>query len=358
MSDTVLVTGGFGLVGTQTVRRLAAEGRRVVAVDLDSPANRKAAEKLPDGAEYRWADLTDAEQVQRLISDVQPEAIIHLAAIIAPAIYRVPKAARRVNVDATATLVRCAEAQSTAPRFVHASSNAVFGPRNPHRTPDPLTADDPMRPCDVYSGTKAEAEAIVHASNLDWVVLRFGGVLSTDLGSLAVSTDAMLFESALPSDNRVQTVDVRDVAHACAAATTADVAREILLIAGDESHRRCYGDLTPAVVAALGIPGAIPRGRPGNPDSDVDWFVTDWMDTTRAQEALGFQHHSWDDMIAELQSKFRFLHGPGRLIAPIVREVMKRRGAYWKAPGQYADPWGVIRDRLGDPSWDRPNERL
>jgi hypothetical protein len=111
-------------------------------------------------------------------------------------------------------------------------------------------------------------------------------------------------------------------------------------------------------VAALGIPGAIPRGRPGNPDSDVDWFVTDWMDTTRAQEALGFQHHSWDDMMAELQSKFRFLHGPGRLIAPIVREVMKRRGAYWKAPGQYADPWGVIRDRLGDPSWDRPNERL
>jgi nucleoside-diphosphate-sugar epimerase len=103
----------------------------------------------------------------------------------------------------------------------------------------------------------------------------------------------MLFESALPSDNRVQTVDVRDVAWACAAATTADVAREILLIAGDDSHRRCYGDLTPALVSALGMPGAVPPGRPGNPDSDDDWFVTDWMDTTRAQEALQFQHYSW-----------------------------------------------------------------
>ena len=103
----------------------------------------------------------------------------------------------------------------------------------------------------------------------------------------------MFFESALPSDNRVQTVDVRDVAWACAAATTADVAREILLIAGDESHRRCYGDLAPALVSALGMPGAIPPGRPGNPDSDTDWFVTDWMDTTRAQEALKFQHYSW-----------------------------------------------------------------
>jgi hypothetical protein len=35
---------------------------------------------------------------------------------------------------------------------------------------------------------------------------------------------------------------------------------------------------------------------------------------------------------------------------------MKRRAAYWNAPGQYADPWGVIRAKLGDPSWDRPTD--
>jgi nucleoside-diphosphate-sugar epimerase len=354
MSDTVLVTGGFGLVGSETVRRLAADGRRVVAADLDTPANRKAAEKLPRGAEYRWADLTDAEQVQHLISDLAPSAIIHLAAIIAPAIYRIPKVARKVNVEATATLVGIAAAQPTPPRFVHASSNAVFGPRNPHRTPSPLTARDPMRPCDIYSGTKAEAEEIVQSSSLDWVVLRFGGVLTTDLSALPLSGDAMLFESALPSDNRVQTVDVRDVAAACAAATTAQVAREILLIAGDDSHRHCYGDLAPALVSAMGMPGAIPPGRPGDPDSDENWFVTDWMDTTRAQEALQFQQHSWPDMMAELSATFGWKRYPARLLVPVVHEVMKRRSAYWKAPGKYADPWGAIRANLGDPSWVRP----
>jgi nucleoside-diphosphate-sugar epimerase len=234
---------------------------------------------------------------------------------------------------------------------VHASSNAVFGPRNPHRTPEPLTADDPMRPCDIYSGTKAEAEDIVRSSSLDWVVLRFGGVLSTNLSALPLSGDAMLFESALPSDNRVHTVDVRDVAFACAAATTADAAGEILLIAGDESHHRSYGDLTPAIVAALGIPGAIPPGRPGDPDRDDAWFVTDWMDTTRAQEVLKFQHYSWDDMMSELKSQFWFTRYWGALLAPVVREVMRRRSAYWRAPGRYADPWGVIAAKLGDPSW-------
>ncbi|MDT5208205.1 MAG: hypothetical protein QOF67_620 [Mycobacterium sp.] len=357
MTDTVLVTGGFGLVGTATVRRLAADGRSVVIADLETPANAKKAKTLPPGVVVRWADLTDPDQVQRLVSDVAPAAIIHLAAIIAPAIYRMPKVARRVNVDATGTLVRVAESQPTPPRLVHASSNAVFGPRNPHRTPEPLTADDAMRPCDVYSGTKAEAEEIVRSSTLEWVVLRFGAVLTTDLSTMPLSGDAMLFEGALPSDNRVQTVDVRDVARACAAATTADVAGEILLIAGDDSHRTYYGDLTPAIVSALGLPGAIPQGRPGDPNSDTDWFVTDWMDTTRAQEALQFQHYSWSDMMAELSTKFWFTRYWARLLAPVVREVMKRRSPYWNADGRYADPWGVIGARLGDPSWDRPTER-
>jgi nucleoside-diphosphate-sugar epimerase len=297
--------------------------------------------------EVRWADLTYPDQVERLVSEVSPAAIIHLAAIIPPLIYRNPKLARRVNVDATATLVRIAEAQPTPPRFVQASSNAVFGARNPHHTTPPLRADDPMRPCDLYSATKAEAEQIVRSSGLEWVVLRFGGVLGTDLSAFPLTLDALHFESALPTDGRLHSVDVRDVAAACTAATTADAVGEILLIAGDESHHLRQGEVGPTMSAALGIAGALPEGRPGNPDSDTDWFVTDWMDTTRAQEALGFQHHSWPDMVAKLKAQAGWKRYPGRLIAPIARAFLKRRSAYRNAPGQYADPWGAIRAKLG-----------
>lgn len=74
MSEKVLVTGGFGLVGSQTVRRLVADGHRVVATDLGTAAQRKAAAALPAGAEAHWADLTDPGQVDRLLAETSPAA--------------------------------------------------------------------------------------------------------------------------------------------------------------------------------------------------------------------------------------------------------------------------------------------
>src|ERR1700753_1235895 len=99
MTEKVLVTGGFGLVGTQTVRRLVADGHYVLATDLETPAHRKAAHSLPAGAEARWADLTDPGQVDRLVTETSPTVIIHLAAVIPPAIYRHPELAPPGNVS-------------------------------------------------------------------------------------------------------------------------------------------------------------------------------------------------------------------------------------------------------------------
>ena len=70
MTGTVLVTGGFGLVGSETVKRLTADGRQVVVADLDTRANRKKAERCPR-ASSRWADLT-MRAVERLVSRCRP----------------------------------------------------------------------------------------------------------------------------------------------------------------------------------------------------------------------------------------------------------------------------------------------
>jgi nucleoside-diphosphate-sugar epimerase len=354
MSDTVLVTGGFGLVGSATVRQLAADGRRVVAADLETPENVKKAQALPHGVEARWADLTDAAAVDRLLGEVSPSAIIHLAAVIPPPIYRNAELARKVNVGATRELVKAAEAQPRPPRFVQASSNAVYGSRNPHRHSDPVRVDTPTRAVDLYSATKLEAEEYVRASSLEWVVLRLGGVISVDPKAIPLRLDALYFESLLPTDGRIHTVDVRDVASAFAAATTADVGREILLIAGDDTHKMRQKEVGAALAATRGMADGLPDGRPGDPNDDDAWFVTDWMDTARAQEALSFQHHSWPDMLDEMRAAAGWTRHLLRPAAPLVRAVLERRSAYWKHPGRYADPWGAIRAKLGEPAPDRP----
>ena len=110
-----------------------------------------------------------------------------------------PALACRVNVDATANLVNAAADQSNPPRFVQASSIAVYGPRNLHRFSDPLTAETPVRPYDVYGGQPVEAESIVRESGLEWVILRLGGVLTVDL-SLGMDPNIIYFEALLPTD--------------------------------------------------------------------------------------------------------------------------------------------------------------
>ncbi|MDT5107814.1 MAG: hypothetical protein QOI25_5327 [Mycobacterium sp.] len=348
MPDAVLVTGAFGLVGSETVKRLAADGRRVIATDLDIPANRKAADTLPLGIEVRYADLTEPAAVEALIADVAPTAVIHLAAIIPPFIYMRRELAEKVNVGATASLLAAAAKQPSPPRFVQASSIAVYGSRNPHTLPDVLTADTPVNPADVYGAHKVEAEKLVRASSLDWVILRLGGVLTVDMGS-SMNLDNLYFEGLLPIDGRLQTVDVRDVARAFAAATTSDVIGETLLIGGDDSHRLIQGDIAPAMAAAMGLVGGMPTGLKGNPRSADDWFNTDWMDTTRAQEVLGHQHHSWPDMLVEMADKAGFKRHLLRIAAPLTHEIFKRRAAYYGRTEPYADPWGAIAAKWADP---------
>ena len=87
-----------------------------------------------------------------------------------------------------------------------------------------LTADTPLRPSDIYGAHKVEAEQLVRGSGLNWVILRLGGVLTAE-PRFDLDFDTMYFEASLPVDGRIQTVDVRDVARAFVAATTAPVDR-------------------------------------------------------------------------------------------------------------------------------------
>ena len=145
----------------------------------------------------------------------------------------------------------------------------------------------------------------------------------------------LFFEGLLPTDGRLQTVDVRDVAHAFVAATTADVIGQTLLIGGDDSHRLRQGDSRRRSAAAMGLVGATAKGRKGNPDDDDAWFATDWMDSTESQELLELQHHTWPAIArAETADRTGWKRPLFRLVAPLAHEYLKRQSPYYGQPRQ------------------------
>ncbi len=124
------------------------------------------------------------------------------------------------------------------------------------------------------------------------------------------------------------------------------------MIAGDDSHKRLQIDFARTNTEALGIGALLFPGRPGNPASDADWYPLDWMDTARSQQVLSFQRHSSSEAYDAIRARAGRKARPMRMAAPTLARLMRRRAPYYNQPGQYADPWGRIRDRWGDPAPD------
>ena len=345
--DSVLVTGAYGLVGRPVVAKLVADGFKVTAT-----AHRTVKPALPADVDVRRVDLTEPDQVSALIADVAPSAIVHLAAYLPPLCYANRVRARAVNVDATAALVRAAQTMAKPPRFVHASSMAVYGSRNPHRHRDLLTPETPPLASELYGCHKLLAENIVRSSSLEWSILRLAGVITLEPLIDYGDFDSFYFGSIIPEDNRCHSVDVRDVASAFAAAITTPAIREVFMIAGDDSHKVTHREMSLASAEAIGMGPMMFPGRQGDPDSDADWYPLDWMDTARSQEVLSFQRHSYSDSYEEIRARADLKVRLMRMMAPVLARAMRRRAPYYKQPGQYADPYGRIRDRWGDPSPD------
>jgi hypothetical protein len=57
-------------------------------------------------------------------------------------------------------------------------------------------------------------------------------------------------------------------------------------------------------------------------------------------------------MLGEIRARAGWKPRPLPVVAPVLRALSRRKGPYFKMPGCYADPWGRIRNRWGDPEPD------
>ena len=326
-------------------------------MDLCTDKTTAAAESLaaharPGTLIPAYVDLLDGEAVTALVAEYEPQAIVHLGAILAPVSYRDPRQARRVNVGGTANVVTAACTLSSPPLIVYASSAAVYGSRNPHHFPERITAETTVNPIDQYGEDKARAEKIIRDSGLPSAMLRLAGVISPD-GASEMNSDYLVLMRATPGDNRMHTVDARDVALAFANAVDrrATIDGKVLLIGGNDTHVRTHRELEDDMMQAVGLGRLGAKASlPGDPDDDRGWSFTGWFDTSEAQVLLDFQHHDWQDTsawVAHDQKRLRpVLRAFGPVLRPLLRLVFAVQRRVEKR-GRYADPWSLIGQKYG-----------
>ncbi len=174
MAKKLLITGGAGFIGSALVRHvLTHTDHHVINVDkLTYAGNLDSLASIANNPRYVFvkADIADQSAMQQCFQDVQPDAVMHLAAEShVDRSISDPGAFLQTNVMGTFTLLNTAlaywreksESERSAFRFLHISTDEVFG--DLHGSTDKFTELTPYAPSSPYSASKAASDHLVRA---------------------------------------------------------------------------------------------------------------------------------------------------------------------------------------------------
>ncbi len=166
----VLLTGGYGCIGSWIVRDLLERGDQAFIYDLKEDPSRMRSlmsdEQVRQVA-FVQGDVTDLPALQTAIRTNEITHIIHLAGLQVPTCRANPILGAKVNVLGTLAVfeaVRAARGQ--VQRLVYASSAAVFGPPEDY-PPGPLADDVKLTPTTHYGFFKCCNEGNARVYFLD-----------------------------------------------------------------------------------------------------------------------------------------------------------------------------------------------
>ena len=156
---TILILGAAGMLGRKLVERLAAQPgtpHRLILQDIVAPESLAAT--LPPGTQFHASDVAEPGVAAGLLA-ARPDIVIHLAAVVSGEAEADFEKGYRINLDGTRHLLEAIRHAGGGyrPRFVFASSLAVFGAPLPDLIPD----DFALTPLTSYGTQKAMSELLV-----------------------------------------------------------------------------------------------------------------------------------------------------------------------------------------------------
>jgi len=168
-----LITGGCGFIGSCLIREILQNGNStIINIDkLSYASNPDAIGEVSDN-EYNFykIDLVDRNEVMEVFKDYKPNYVINLAAeshvdrsIDGPEVFIKSNIVGTFNIlDLSYQYWReLDKTQQKRFRFLHVSTDEVYGSLNAGKKP--FKEDDPYKPNNPYSATKASSDHLVRA---------------------------------------------------------------------------------------------------------------------------------------------------------------------------------------------------
>ena len=160
----ILVTGSGGMIGRKLVERLISDkalgGAPITALTLVDVVDSPIPDGAPAGTRALVTDFSERGVAATLIAD-RPDVIFHLAAIVSGDAEANFEKGYRINFNGSWALFEAIRLESEKspykPRFVFASTLAVFGPP----FPDPIPDSFATTPTSSYGTQKAMTELML-----------------------------------------------------------------------------------------------------------------------------------------------------------------------------------------------------
>lgn len=193
----ILITGANGLLGQKLVEQLVQQGKfEVIAT------GRGACRLSGSGFSYQTLDIENEQEVEATLADLNPEVIIHGAAMThVDECEKHQEACYQANVLATKYLIFAAEKIQS--HFIFVSTDFIFSGLDGQ---NPYTEEAKPDPVNYYGQTKLDGEELLKTSNLKWAIART--VLVYGLANdLSRSNIILWVKSSLETGKQIQVVD-------------------------------------------------------------------------------------------------------------------------------------------------------
>ncbi|MGW2552559.1 NAD-dependent epimerase/dehydratase family protein [Streptomyces sp. NPDC001635] len=146
----ILVTGGAGFIGSHIVAALTGSGHEVRVLDTLLPAAHSTPPPIPDGAEFRHADVRDAAGVAEALRGV--DAVCHQAAMVGLGKDFADAPAYVGCNDLGTAVLLAGMADAGVRRLVLASSMVVYGEGRYECPAHGVVGPGPRRVADLEAG--------------------------------------------------------------------------------------------------------------------------------------------------------------------------------------------------------------